>query len=192
MIQSYSYTNYKRLITIISIVIPITVVVLLSIPDNTGLMGSWVKILPHLNGVINSLTCITLIVGLVAIKRGDQSTHKKAMITSFSLGAIFLISYVIYHFSVESTVYGDINGDGSLSKSELVSIQSSRGIYLFVLISHILLSIGVVPLVLFSILYAITGKFGQHKKIVRYTWPIWFYVSLTGVITYLLISPYYQ
>ncbi|HHP7241589.1 MAG TPA: DUF420 domain-containing protein [Cyclobacteriaceae bacterium] len=167
-------------------------VVLLSIPDNTGLMGSWVKILPHLNGVINSLTCITLIVGLVAIKRGDQSTHKKAMITSFSLGAIFLISYVIYHFSVESTVYGDINGDGSLSKSELVSIQSSRGIYLFVLISHILLSIGVVPLVLFSILYAITGKFGQHKKIVRYTWPIWFYVSLTGVITYLLISPYYQ
>ncbi|MEL7006832.1 MAG: DUF420 domain-containing protein, partial [Bacteroidota bacterium] len=104
---------------------------------------------------------------------------------------LFLVSYIIYHSSSQSVKFGDINGDGSLSVKELEMIGSSRGAYLFILFSHILLSIGVVPLVLFAFYYALTGKIEKHKKLVRWTFPVWLYVSITGVIVYLMINPYY-
>ena len=169
--------NLSKLIVIISVIIPVVVAVLLYLP-NKGNMGDWVKFLPHFNGMLNSTTVVLLLIGYVFIKSGNVSYHKTAMISSFILGSIFLISYIIYHASVPSTSFG---GDAPL-----------KHVYYFFLASHILLSIVVVPFVLFAFYYALTGKIDRHKKIVKFTLPIWLYVSVTGVIVYFMISPYYS
>lgn len=163
-------------IRVLSIAIPVAVAVLLSLPTKLNL-GEWVYSLPHAIGLINTLTSICLIVAFVAIKRKNVGLHKQMNSAAFILGAIFLVLYVIYHASAESTSYG---GD-----------DTSKYIYYFFLLTHILLSIGVVPLVLLAFFYAFNGMIDKHKKIVKYTFPIWLYVSVTGVIVYLMISPYY-
>lgn len=163
-------------IVVVSVLIPIVVAILLFFPFNASL-GGWVKFLPHLNGVINSATVIILLTGFYFIKRGQVASHKASMLSALVLGVIFLVSYVIYHASVPSTPYG---GEGSI-----------RYVYYFFLMSHILLSIVVVPFVLFAFYYALSGNIVRHKKLVKYTLPIWLYVSATGVIVYLMIKPYY-
>jgi len=163
-------------IRIFSIAIPLAVAVLLGLPTKLDL-GDWVYTLPHVIGVINTLTAVALVAALVAVKKKNIDLHKKFNGLAFVLGAIFLVCYVIYHASAESTSFG---GEGA-----------SRYIYFFLLISHIALSIGVVPMVLLSFYYALNGMIPQHKKIVKFTFPIWLYVSVTGVAVYLMISPYY-
>lgn len=163
-------------IRIFSIAIPLAVAVLLSLPTKLNL-GEWVYNLPHAIGVINTLTAICLIVAFVAIKLKNIKLHQHMNSSAFMLGAIFLVLYVLYHASAESTPFG---GEGAV-----------RSVYYFLLISHILLSIGVVPLVLLAFYYALNGMIDKHKKIVKYTFPIWLYVSVTGVTVYLMISPYY-
>lgn len=166
-----------RLIIVISVVIPVAVGALLFGSFDLGLKNSFVYSLPHINAVINTFTAIALLAGLFFIKRQNVVGHKNAMTTAFVLGSIFLISYVVYHSSVPSTKFG---GEGTV-----------RAVYFSLLISHILLAAIVVPLVLFAIYFAISKKIDSHKKIVKYTWPIWFYVSISGVIVYLMIKPYY-
>ena len=165
----------KTIINILSIAIPVAVAVLLGLRFKVNL-GEWTKSLPHLNAIINSLTSVFLVAGLVFIKQKNIKMHQNMMLASFSLGSLFLVTYVLYHFSNESTVYPD-NG--------------LRPLYLFILISHILLSIGVVRFVLLSLFYALQGDFVKHKKMTKIAYPIWLYVSITGVIVYLMISPYY-
>ncbi len=114
------------------------------------------------------------------------------MITAFILGALFLVSYVIYHASAPSTVYGDLNADSEVSREELSQLTIPREFYLFVLLSHILLAIVVVPFVLLAMNYAIQRNFNKHVKIVKFAYPIWLYVSVTGVLVYLMISPFYN
>jgi len=164
-------------IRVLSIAIPLAVAALLSLPQKLNL-GDWVYNLPHVIGVINTLTSVCLILALVAIKRKNVVWHKRFNTTALTLGALFLLCYVTYHASAPSTPFG---GEGSI-----------KAIYYFFLISHIMLSIGVVPLVLLAFFYAWSNMIEKHKKIVRYTYPIWLYVSVTGVIVYLMISPYYQ
>lgn len=187
-----SKATYTRVIILISVVIPIAVAVLIFMPYQLDVFGSWVKNLPLMNAVINSFTAIFLVVAVVMVKKKNIDLHRKFMSAAFVLGALFLVSYIIYHASVPSTVYGDIDGDGVLSNLERAEIGSSRIIYLFVLLSHILLSIVVVPFVLMAFYYALSGNIEKHKRIVKFTFPIWLYVSVTGVITFILISPYYQ
>jgi putative membrane protein len=184
--------NYKIWIGIVSILIPVVVAALIFLPIQTGLSKNWVSILPHLNGMINSLTILFLIAGYVMIKRGNINAHKKAMIASFILGSVFLVSYLIYHSSAPSTIYGDINNDGLLDEAEKLAVGTSRMIYLGFLLTHILLAIIVAPLVLTALVYALTGSFGKHRKIVKYAYPVWLYVSITGVIVYFMIRPYYS
>ena len=169
--------GWIRLIIAISVVIPIAVGVLLFGSLDLGIKNSFVYSLPHINAVINSFTAIALLVGLFFIRRQNVVGHKNAMTTAFVLGSVFLISYVVYHSAVPSTKFG---GEGMI-----------RIIYFVLLLSHILLAAIVVPLVLFAIYFAISKKIASHKKIVKYTWPIWFYVSVSGVIVYLMIKPYY-
>lgn len=166
----------KTLVNVFSIAIPVAVAVLLGIRIKVNL-GEWTKFLPHLNAVINSLTSILLILGLIFIKQKKIKAHQNVMLSSFTLGSLFLVTYVLYHFSNESTVYPD-NGWKSL--------------YLFVLISHITLSIGVVRFVLLALYYALQKDFAKHKKMTKIAYPVWLYVSITGVIVYLMISPYYS
>jgi putative membrane protein len=164
------------IINVISVAIPLAVAGLLSLPSKLPL-GEWTKILPHFIGVINSTTALSLIIALVAIKNKNIAGHRKAMGAAVLQGAVFLVLYILYHVSNESTKFG---GEGLIKFT-----------YLFLLSSHIILSIGVVRLVLMSLYHALTGDFVSHKKSVKWAYPIWLYVSISGVIVYLMISPYY-
>lgn len=162
----------KFLINAISIGVPVIVAVLLALPNKLDL-GSWTKNLPHIIGLINSLTTLTLILGLIFIKQKNIIRHQAMMTTSFALGGLFLVCYVLYHLSNPSNKF---NGEGAI-----------RYFYLFILISHIGFSLVVLPLVLRAMFYAATKQFARHKKIVRFAFPIWLYVSITGIIVYLMI-----
>jgi putative membrane protein len=168
---------WSYLIVALSILIPVVVSVLLFNPEKLQ-AGGWVKWLPHFNGAINTATSMALIAGFLFIKSNKPEYHKMSMLTAFALGTLFLVSYLIYHSSVPSTSYGNTG--------------AVRYLYYFLLLSHILLAVVVVPLVLLALYNAVIKNFVRHKKIVRYAFPVWLYVSVSGVIVYLMISPYYQ
>lgn len=192
MLSAKKDNVYLKLIWILSIAIPVIVGLLMYNPAKLSLESGWVSFLPHLNGMLNTTTSIALIAGLLFIKQKKIAYHKACMLVAFTLGSLFLISYVVYHASAPSTIFGDANGNGVLEEVELATIGGLRTVYLVILLSHILFAIVVVPFVLFALYYALSKKFEKHKKIVRYTFPIWLYVSVTGVVVYLMISPYYQ
>ena len=170
---------YKRLLIIVSILIPTVVAVLIYLPKgDPGSTFNWIYDLPFYNAIINTLTSIILILGVYFVRSGQVKYHKASMISAFMLGSLFLVFYVIYHSNAESTSFG---GEGFI-----------KLVYFFFLITHILLAFIVVPLVLSAIYFAVTQKIEQHRRIVKYTFPVWLYVSVTGVIVYLMISPYYS
>lgn len=181
-----------RTIMVVSVVVPLLVGVLMVMPYKFSLPKPMVMSLPVLNAAINSLTSVLLMIGLLFILQGKTLWHKRAMLGAMGLGAIFLISYVIYHASAPSTKYGDLNGDFLVDAAEMAAIASTAGIYYFVLLSHIVLAAIVLPFVLLAVHYALTGKMERHRKTVRWAYPIWLYVSVTGVVVYFMISPYYQ
>ncbi len=133
--------------------------------------------LPMLNATINFFVSLCLIGGFLAIKKGKRMLHKRFMLSAVVLSVFFLVSYVTYHYNVAETKFG---GKGIL-----------KAIYYFILLTHILLAMVSVPLVLFSVYYGLTKQYRRHKKWVRYSFPIWLYVAVTGVLVYLFISPYY-
>lgn len=147
--------------------------------------------LPSLNAVLNSTTAVLLIAAFFAIKAKKIVLHRSLMLTSLALGALFLVSYILYHSSTATTIFGDIDHNGTLDPSELEQLGNSRLVYLIILLSHIALSFVVVPFVLMAFYFALSDQIDRHKKIVKFTFPIWLYVSITGVIVYLMISPYY-
>lgn len=179
------------LIGIVSVVVPLLVAFLIFNPTKIDIDGGWVYFLPHLNAVINSATAILLLAGLYFIKQGNESYHKAAMISAFALGGIFLVSYILYHSSVGSVKFGDIDGDGLLSAIEVAEIGGLRTFYLGLLFTHIVFAGIVVPLVLLAIYYAWNDNRAKHRKFVKFAWPIWLFVSVSGVVVYLMISPYY-
>lgn len=183
--------SYLRLIYIISFLIPLVVAFLILNPQKLALTGEWVKALPGFHASINSLTVFTLLGALFAIKKGNVRVHRTFMFISLCLGLLFLISYILYHSSQPSVKFGDIDHNGLVSDVEKTEVGSIRSVYLGLLASHILLSITVVPFVLFAFYFALTDQVSRHKKMVRYTFPIWLYVSVTGVIVYFMIRPYY-
>lgn len=167
--------QFKRWILAVSIAIPLLVALLFmyKIPDATPL-----TFLPPIYASINGLTAVLLCAGVIAIKNGKRRIHQRLMTSCIMLSALFLIMYVAYHMTSESTSYG---GEGVL-----------RYIYLFILLTHILLSIAVIPLVLITYSKGYLEQFEAHKKWAKFTFPIWLYVAVTGVVVYLMISPYYQ
>lgn len=183
--------KYRVLIWILSVAIPVVVAILIFTPQKLALSGGWVDFLPHLNGILNSTTAVLLVIGLIFIKSKNIGYHKLCMSIAFTLGALFLVSYVIYHAAADSTIFGDANFNGTLEESEKEVIGGMRILYLVILLSHIVLAAIVVPFVLFAFYFALTNKIERHKKIVKFTFPIWLYVSITGVVVYLMISPYY-
>lgn len=182
---------YLRWIYGASIAVPLLVGLLLFSPFKISSEAIWIKQLPLLNALLNSTTSLLLICALIAIKLKRVNLHRNLMLTSLLLGVLFLISYIIYHSSSDSTVYGDVNHNGVLDLNEKDELGYSRGVYLSILLSHIGFSIVVVPFVLLAFYFALTDQIPRHKKIVKYTYPIWLYVSITGVLVYFMISPYY-
>ncbi len=153
------------------------VVVVLSVLPKSETMPGWVIYLPTLNAVINSMCTVLLVSAWFAIKRGHPDLHKKLNLTTFGLSSVFLMSYVTFHaFGVETRFPAD---------------NPVRPLYLAILISHIILAAAVLPLVLMSFYWALVGRIDRHRRLVKFSFPIWLYVTTTGVIVYLMISPYY-
>ncbi|MGB1168319.1 MAG: DUF420 domain-containing protein [Flavobacteriaceae bacterium] len=174
-IKSENYMKKYRLwIWGVSVVIPIVVAILFTIriPNVAPL-----SFLPPIYATINGITALLLIVAYFAIKRKNIVLHEQLMKTAIGLSLIFLVMYVAYHMTSDPTPYG---GEGFI-----------KYVYYFILISHILLSIGIIPMVLITYVRALSNLFFEHKKIARYTFPIWLYIAVTGVIVYLMIAPYY-
>ncbi|MBC7451490.1 MAG: DUF420 domain-containing protein [Cytophagales bacterium] len=164
-------------INIVAVTIPVAVAVLLGLRFKIDL-GAWTSSLPHVNALINSLTSLFLLIGLAAIRRGNISIHRMCMLICVALGTVFLVTYILYHFTHTSTSYG---GTGLI-----------KNVYYFLLITHIVLAAVVVYFVLKALYYALNSDFERHKKIVKWAYPIWLYVSVTGVLVYWMISPYYN
>ncbi len=168
-----------NIVTIVSIVVFVAVVILnRKILPRPEIMPSWVMYLPKLNAFINGTCTVLLLLSLYFIKQKNIAAHKAINLTAFGLSSLFLISYILYHWMANETSFPAEN--------------SMRSIYLTILISHIILAACVLPLVLLSFYYGLQMNVEKHKKIVRFTYPIWLYVTVTGVIVYAMISPYYQ
>lgn len=147
---------------------------------------------PKLNAFLNGACSVLLVLSLYFIRHGQVTWHKRLNITAFCLSSLFLVSYILFHWLGPETIFGDLNSDGILSPEESIAIGRSRTIYLIILITHIILAAGVLPLILLSFYRGLQMQVEKHKKLVRWTFPIWFYVTVSGVIVYILISPYYN
>ncbi len=151
---------------------------------------------PHIfatfNAIINSIVATLLVAALFAVKSKNFSLHKKLMLTAIVLSLLFLLSYICHHLLAGDTRYGDINHDGILSPGEKSMAGTMRYIYYFILATHIPLAGIILPFILFTAYRALTADYGKHMRLARITWPIWFYVAITGVTVYLMISPYYS
>ncbi|PVW17452.1 DUF420 domain-containing protein [Marixanthomonas spongiae] len=168
--------KYNVWIWILSVAIPLMVAILFSVKipiPGVERLG----FLPPIYATINAITAILLVLAVIQIKKGNKKNHELIMKTCIGLSALFLVMYVIYHMTSHSTPYG---GEGVV-----------KYVYFFILITHIVLSITVIPFVLITFVRALTGQFEKHKKIARITFPIWLYVAVSGVVVYVMISPYY-
>jgi putative membrane protein len=178
-------------IVIVSVAVPLAVAALILLPHAKIYPGFNTSALPLFHAILNSTTAILLLASLYFIKHQRIRAHRAANLTAVVLSAIFLVSYVIYHSTTPSVRFGDLNHDGVLSADEKLRAGNLRYVYYFVLSSHIILSGVIIPFVLFTLQKAFQEKFIQHKKLARITWPLWFYVAVSGVVVYWMISPYY-
>jgi putative membrane protein len=144
------------------------------------------------NAVINSAVAILLVVALIAVKRKNYILHRNLMMTAMVLSILFLISYICHHLFAGETRFGDVNHDNIVTEIEKAAVAKERIAYYILLGTHIPLAGLILPFILFSAYRAFTGEFEKHKKLARITWPIWFYVAVSGVIVYWMISPYYN
>jgi putative membrane protein len=153
---------------------------------------SFVRYLPRLNAALNGTCSVLLLISLYFIKSGKVSVHKRINILAFCLSSLFLVSYILFHYLAPETLFGDLNGDGQLSDAEKASAGLIRYVYYVILTSHIILAAGVLPLILLSFYRGLQMQVARHKKLVRWAFPIWLYVTITGVVVYLMIAPYYH
>jgi putative membrane protein len=181
----------KLWIWVVSIIVFVAVAFLASFKLNVNL-GFNVHIFAQANAVINSLVAMLLIAGLIAVKQKNYEAHKKIMLAAIILSVLFLVSYICHHLFAGETKFGDLNHDGILSADEKLKAGNLRYIYFIILFTHIPLAAIVLPFILFTAYRALIGEYEQHKKLTRITWPLWFYVAVTGVVVYLMINPYYS
>lgn len=181
----------KWIIGILSTIVLLAVVALDRIHIQVDL-GFNPHIFATINAFLNSMVTVALIVALVAVKKKNYTLHKNIMFVAMILSSLFLISYIGHHLFAGETKFGDVNLDGIVSDDEKLAVGNSRFIYYFILLTHIPLAAIILPFILFTTYRGLTAEFDKHRKIAKITWPLWLYVSITGVLVYLLISPYYQ
>ncbi len=154
--------------------------------------GFDVHVFAMINAIINSCVMLLLGAGLVTALKKMHVWHKRIMLTAICLSILFLVSYIAHHVLAGETKFGDIDHDGILSDDEKFRAGTMRMVYYFILLTHIPLAAIMLPFILFTAYRALTGEYAAHKKLVRFTWPLWFYVAFTGIMVYLMISPYYH
>ena len=184
-------TTAKILIWTVSIVVFVVVAILSKFKLNFN-PGFNVHLFATFNAINNFLVTLLLLSGLIAITLKKYLLHKKIMLCAIIFSVFFLVSYICHHLLAGETKFGDLNHDGVLSLDELSAVGSLRTIYYMLLITHIPLAAIVLPFILYTAYYSLTGEYQKHKKLARITWPLWFYVAVTGVIVYVMISPYYS
>lgn len=177
VIKQQKKRNFTALIWTLTVAINLLIALAFFLPGLETLKKYDFSFLPLTNVVLNSLTFISLIIALIAIKKKDLRRHRAFILLALFWTSLFLVSYLLYHFSTPSTKFG---GEGL-----------ARYVYFFILLTHIVLAIVIVPLVLVSIGYGLNSDVSKHRRIARWTMPLWLYVSLTGVLVYIMISPYY-
>lgn len=151
-----------------------------------------VHIFAKTNAIINATVTLLLLGGLYLAKQKSYEWHKKVMLAAMLLSVLFLVSYICHHLLAGETAFGETDGIKGLSEAEKAAVGSSRTIYLLILLTHIPLAGLALPFILFAAYRALTGEYDKHKKLVRVIWPLWFYVAVTGVVVYLMVSPYYR
>ena len=181
-----------RFVAAISIFVFVVVLVLnrhlIPVP---AVIPSFIVYLPKLNALLNGICSVLLLISLYFIKQRNITMHKRINILTFCLSSLFLVSYILFHYLNPETKFGDLNGDGILSPEEKAAVGNIRYVYYVILTSHIILAAGVLPLILLSFYRGLQMQVEKHKKLVRWTFPIWLYVTVTGVIVYFMIAPYY-
>lgn len=180
----------KWLIGIFSVVV-FTVVVLLSKFKLDVNVGFDVHVFAKANAAINSMIAVLLVAALIAVKNGNYQLHKKMMMSALVLSVLFLVSYIAHHLLAGEAKFGDTNHDGVVSEAEAAAVGSFRTLYLIILSTHIFLAAVILPFILFTAYRALTAEFSTHKKLAKITWPLWFYVAVTGPVVYWFIAPYY-
>ena len=175
----------------VSVIVFVAVAVLSRVKLNVHVPFN-VHVFATANAVINSFVAILLIAGLIAAKKGNYLLHKKIMLSAIGLSVLFLVSYICHHLLAGETKYGDLDHNGILSMDESMRAGAVRMFYFILLITHIPLAAIILPVILFTAYRALIGEYETHRKLVRITWPIWFYVAVSGVIVYWMISPYYN
>lgn len=175
--QPVKQRNYTPFIVVATIIIYVVIGVLSGMPGYEGDLGFDITLLPMFNAIFNSFTFVFLLAALIAVKKKNVTVHRRFIAAAFTTTALFLISYVTYHYLASDTPFG---GEGPL-----------RYVYYFILITHIILAAVIVPMALVTVGRGLNMQVAQHRKIARWTMPLWLYVSLTGVLVYVLISPYY-
>lgn len=180
------------LIIIVSIVIFSVVASLSRIPPPPFPFSFNVHVFAFINSVINSAVAVLLVAGLIAAKQRKFVMHKRIMIIAIILSVLFLVFYIGHHLFAGDSKFGDLNHDGILSEAETAAVSGIRYFYYFILITHIILAAVILPFILFTAYRALIGEYSRHKKLARYTWPLWFYIAVTGVLVYWMIVPYYS
>jgi putative membrane protein len=185
-------TVFKIVLAVSALICVVVVVLnqkLIPVPDT---FPAFIYKLPMLNAFLNGSCSLLLMASLWAIKKRNIELHKKLNLTAFLLSSLFLISYVTAHYFIPDTKFGDDNHNEVLEQTELALVSGIRPIYLVILLSHIFLAVIVLPMILLSFYYALKDDRVKHKKITRFSYPIWLYVTITGVVVYAMISPYYN
>jgi putative membrane protein len=192
-ISSSNEKAVRATIWVTTVVICVAVVVLqqkwIPHPDT---FPAFIYKLPMLNAILNGSCSVLLILSFIAIRQRKIEIHKKLNLTAFALSAVFLLSYVTAHYFIPDTRYGDLDHNGIMSIEESAAVSGIKPLYLIILLSHIFLAVVVLPLVLLSFYYGYTDQRARHRKLTRFSFPIWLYVTITGVVVYLMISPYYN
>ena len=178
------------LIGAVSVIVFAAVTVLASVKLNVNLPFN-VHYFAMANACINATVAVLLLAALWAVRKKDYVLHKKIMLVAIVLSVLFLVSYIAHHLFSDATKFGDLNHDGIVGVTEKALAGNTRIIYYIILLTHIPLAGIVLPFILFTAYRALTGDYQKHKKLARFTWPLWFYVAVTGVLVYLLIQPYY-
>ena len=154
--------------------------------------GFDIHIFASLNAVINSVVAILLVVGLIAIRRRQYRLHKKLMVSAMLLSVLFLVSYVCHHLLAGDTRFGDVDHNGIVTEEEKSAVGTARIIYYVLLGTHIPLAGIILPFILYTAYRSLIGEYDRHRKLARITWPVWFYVAISGVLVFLMISQYYE
>lgn len=190
---SMNKNNQKAywVIGVFSVIVFIIILILGSVKLELDL-GFNVHIFATLNAYINTIIALLLVAALVAVKQKKYLLHKKIMMGALLLSILFLVSYIAHHLLAGEARFGDADHDGVLTEAEKLAVGGIRNLYIVLLITHIFLAAIILPIILLTAYWGLTAEYPKHKKLARITWPIWFYVAVTGPMIYWMISPYYQ